>query len=102
MEHSAKRARGSTDGRKAVKSWARVFMKVLQVMMPVYNAMTRLLTTKENQKQLVSKVINQMAMDELIYTREYVNLQIRKKELEMDENDAASVSPATVGSRKDL
>ena len=96
VEHSAKRARGSGDvENKATRSWARMFLKIFKVMFPIYDMMARVMAPKQNHKHWVSRMINSMGMEELLYTREYVNLQIRKMELEMDNQDKETYSLVT-------
>jgi len=77
-------------------------MKMFRVLIPIYETMLNVISPKKDQKQWMSKIVNNMAMEELIYTREYVNLQIRKKELEMDNLDQESYSMVTAATPQEL
>ena len=100
MEPGLKRARGQPPSTQP-NSWARMVQKLMALVIPMNYYLENMMQASNNNRCLAKKMVNSLNMEDLIFTRELVNAQIHKMQLEYDEEDSGSFSlvPSTSGKR---
>jgi hypothetical protein len=66
--------------------------KLMALVIPMNYYLENMMQMHTNNRRLVKKMVNHLNMEDLIFTRELVNAQIHKMQLEYDEEDNESFS----------